>query len=61
MDVQQIPDIIKWHVGDRFDDAGDGHVTFHYADGESEDGRAWIGTAVKCDDELSEVTDIEPA
>jgi hypothetical protein len=54
-----IPEKIRWEIGAREDDAGDGHVVFYEAFGVEDDGREWTGTAVKCDDELDEITDIE--
>ena len=42
-----------------FDDAGDGHTYFHYAEGTSNDGRAWVGVAVMVDGNLENIHDIE--
>jgi hypothetical protein len=52
---------IRWDIGDQFDDAGDGHVTFHTAAGTTPDGREWNGVAIKCDDIIINIEDVEEA
>lgn len=50
---------INWIIGESFDDAGDGHTFFHYAEGATNDGKSWVGVAVIVDDNLEEIIDIE--
>lgn len=55
---QRRPDI-DWIIGESYEDAGDGHTFFHYAEGTSGDGRVWVGVAVMVDGSLEEIIDIE--
>jgi len=50
---------IEWEVGQKFDDAGDGHTFFHFADGADKDGNKYIGTAEVVDGEVVKINDIE--
>ncbi len=50
---------IDWDVFDEYDDAGDGHTTFHEAEGIDDDGNEYTATAVLVDGELEEIEDIE--
>jgi hypothetical protein len=54
---------VEWEIGDEYDDAGDGHVFMYGASGYSTDLNEpefeFQGTAVKCDGEFSEITDVE--
>jgi hypothetical protein len=50
---------IKWTILEEVDDAGDGHVFFHYAEGKGKDGKLYSGIAVMVDDNLEEIEDIE--
>lgn len=50
---------VEWILGDRFDDAGDGHVFMHFANGESKHGHKFQGTGIICDGEFTEVEDSE--
>ena len=50
---------IEWEIGDEYDDAGDGHTTFHEAEGFDEDGNEYKATAIMIDGELDEIEEIE--
>jgi hypothetical protein len=50
---------IEWTIGDRYDDAGDGHCFFHFADGTDGHGNKFTGNATLVDGELVEINDIE--
>lgn len=51
---------IEWEQGD-FIEAFDYHDREYAADGESADGRKWIGTWYECDNEFVEILWIEQA
>lgn len=50
---------VYWDLGDRYDDAGDGHVFMYEAYGESLSGHCFEGTGIICDGEFTEINDIE--
>lgn len=56
--TDKLPEI-DWEFLDRVDSAGDGHVYMYTARGESEDGRTWGGTGIRCDGEDVDVEDID--
>lgn len=51
--------MIEWDRGERFDDAGDGHVMMYQAAGEGPDNRRFIGTWNEIDGNEVEISDIE--
>lgn len=49
---------IEWTIGEKFDDAGDGHCFFHYANGKDQYGNTFTGVAVLVDGHLEEIESI---
>lgn len=51
---------IEWTISPAyFTSPEDDGVTYHYAEGASDDGRVWVGRAVFVFGELEEIIDIE--
>jgi hypothetical protein len=52
---------VEWELGDRFDDAGDGHVFMHQSEGIDDNGHMFFGEGIVCDGEWTEVENVEYA
>ena len=50
---------VEWEIGDRYDEAGDGHVFMHAAEGFAAEGYLFIASASICDGEFIEIDDVE--
>jgi len=49
---------VEWEIGEPDDEAGDGHVFYHEAEGTSGNHK-FMGTAVMCDGEFVEMEYVE--
>jgi len=61
---EKVPDIdaiveVDWEVGERYDDAGDGHCFMHIANGTTDAGYLFSATAVMVDGNLEEIEDVQ--
>jgi methylaspartate ammonia-lyase len=50
---------ISWIIGESFDDGGDGHTFFHYANGVDQLGNKYSGVAIMVDEYLEGFEDVE--
>ena len=54
---------VEWEIGDRYDDAGDGHVYMYSATGftfdPNEEEYEFEGTAIMCDGEFTDIEQVD--
>lgn len=52
-------ELVEWELGDKYDDAGDGHESMHHVEGVSPGGYLFYGTGIVIDGSFEEVEDAE--